>query len=190
MGRRGWQAIEVPHGWFNVIRGPRPPSVRWPQAQSSHQPEKVVRSVPVAAPAKGGDRSNQGRWRQGRPKISPDVALENDRKRVAGLEAAITAMIANGNNIVRISVKTSQAEGRRRFHRNTAHARLSGFNSVSRGASLAFGCRRCSTEKAGVLVFFSQKHKESQTQSRSRGLEKRSHAAAPQNLRAASDGTP
>ena len=27
MGRRGWQAIEVPQLWFNVIRGPHPPSV-------------------------------------------------------------------------------------------------------------------------------------------------------------------
>ena len=50
MGRRGWQAIEVLQGWFNVICGPRPPSVRWPQAQSSRQPVKVVRNA-SATPA-------------------------------------------------------------------------------------------------------------------------------------------
>ena len=30
MPRRGWSAIETPNGWFEVIRGPRPPSVKWP----------------------------------------------------------------------------------------------------------------------------------------------------------------
>ena len=96
MGRRGWQAVEVPQGWFNVIRGPRPPSVRWPQAQSSHQPVKVVRNVSAATRTTSGDRSVQGRWRQGRPRFNPDVALESARKRVVGLEAAISAMLSNG----------------------------------------------------------------------------------------------
>ena len=47
-------------------------------------------------------------------------------------------------NIVRVCVKASPAEGRRRFHTNTAYARLSGFNRPSCGASPAEG-RRCST---------------------------------------------
>ena len=32
MPRRGWSAIATPSGWFEVIRGPRPPSVQWPLA--------------------------------------------------------------------------------------------------------------------------------------------------------------
>ena len=32
MPHRGWTAMEVPSGWYEVIRGLRPPSVRWPQA--------------------------------------------------------------------------------------------------------------------------------------------------------------
>ena len=64
MGRRG-QAIEVPQGWFNV--GPRPPSVRWPQAQSSRQSAKVVRDAPIATPVKVFCRSPsfsaEFRWR-------------------------------------------------------------------------------------------------------------------------------
>ena len=43
-------------------------------------------------------------------------------------------------NIVRVSVKASPAEGRRRLHTNTAYVRLSGFNRRSCGK-----CRRCST---------------------------------------------
>ena len=48
------------------------------------------------------------------------------------------------NNIVRVCVKASAAEGRRRLHTNTAYTRLSGFNRPSCGASPAEG-RRCST---------------------------------------------
>ena len=32
MPRRGGSAIETPNGWFEVIRGPWPPSVKWPIA--------------------------------------------------------------------------------------------------------------------------------------------------------------
>ena len=31
MPRKGWSTLEVPDGWLQVIRGPRPPAVRWPQ---------------------------------------------------------------------------------------------------------------------------------------------------------------
>ena len=37
-----------------------------------------------------------GKMAAGTPKIQPDVALESARKRVAGLEAAISAMLSNG----------------------------------------------------------------------------------------------
>ena len=42
-------------------------------------------------------------------------------------------------NTVRVSVKASPAEGRRRLHTNTAYVRLSGFNGPSCGASPALG---------------------------------------------------
>ena len=32
MVRRGWSTVEVPSGWLQVIRGPKPPAVRWPPA--------------------------------------------------------------------------------------------------------------------------------------------------------------
>ena len=31
MGRKGWSSVATPAGWFEVIRGPRPPSVQWPK---------------------------------------------------------------------------------------------------------------------------------------------------------------
>ena len=33
MGRRGWQHVDVPSGWIQVIRGPRPNSVVWPKSR-------------------------------------------------------------------------------------------------------------------------------------------------------------
>ena len=74
-GRRGWQAIEVPQGWFNVVRDPRPPSVRWPNAR---QPDGVRPSA--ASPSVRPQFSSvQGRWRQERSKVSPEVVMGNAR---------------------------------------------------------------------------------------------------------------
>ena len=33
MPRKGWRTIEVPDGWLQVLRGPRPLAERWPMAQ-------------------------------------------------------------------------------------------------------------------------------------------------------------
>ena len=52
MPRRGWSSLPVPDGWFEVIRGPRPPSVQWPHQQKG----KSNGVAPAAAP--------RGRWPQ------------------------------------------------------------------------------------------------------------------------------
>ena len=33
MPRRGWTTVDVPEGWLKVIRGQRPPSVKWAKAE-------------------------------------------------------------------------------------------------------------------------------------------------------------
>ena len=40
MHRKGWTVMEVPNLWYEVLRGPRPPSVRWPVA-SRRQPSQT-----------------------------------------------------------------------------------------------------------------------------------------------------
>ena len=35
MPRRGWSQLEVPSGWIQVLRGPRPKSVQWPSQRSA-----------------------------------------------------------------------------------------------------------------------------------------------------------
>ena len=44
----GSQGIEVPSGWLQVIRGPKPPAVRWPPANKV----PVVRSSPANVPGR------------------------------------------------------------------------------------------------------------------------------------------
>ena len=90
MVRRGWRPVETPQGWFNVIRGPRPPSERWPMAQGNRQPSKV-------------DQVGRGRWGQGggtsrtqssqpeRVRTSPEATIAAARQRVAQLEGALAA---------------------------------------------------------------------------------------------------
>ena len=58
-------------------------------------------------------------------------------------------------NIVRVFVKASPAEGRRRFHTNTAYARLLGFNRPSCGGLLKVERRefRCLGFRVQALGF-------------------------------------
>ena len=83
MPRRGWRAVETPAGWYEVIRGPRPSSVKWPVAQAKQ-----------VAP-------RGGRWRGARtvadskgatvPSVPPDIAREGARNCVSQLQTAIAA---------------------------------------------------------------------------------------------------
>ena len=53
MVRRGWTHVEVPSGWVRVLRGPRPPSVQWPQARSVSKVQQERRSSAVPPVGKG-----------------------------------------------------------------------------------------------------------------------------------------
>ena len=54
MPRRGWQSLDVPSGWVQVLRGPRPPLVKWL--------------------AREGFRAPSGRWRQPKEKSSTSAS--------------------------------------------------------------------------------------------------------------------
>ena len=47
MPRRGWSSIATPSGWYEVIRGPRPPSVQWPLASKGKGKGKGKQPSPV-----------------------------------------------------------------------------------------------------------------------------------------------
>ena len=77
MGRRGW------HHRVGSMLSVSPPSFRWPNARQTDGVRPSAAGV-------------QGRWRLEHSKVSPEVVMENGRKQVSGLEAAIAAMIASG----------------------------------------------------------------------------------------------
>ena len=112
MGRRGWQAIEVPQGWFNVIRGPRPPSVRWPQAQSSHRPVKVVRnaSVTPAQVSVGRPRVQHDPVRKSGPVPTPEEVIQRARRRATQLESAMQLLDAGDPALVPLQEALKRAK--------------------------------------------------------------------------------
>ena len=80
--------MDVPSGWIQVLRGPRPKSVQWPLAKDRAQPAQVGVS---------------GRWREPksakgappvgpRPRMNPDIAREMAHTKVSRLEKALEAM--------------------------------------------------------------------------------------------------
>ena len=51
MVRKGWTKIEVPEGWQQIIRGPRPSSVQWPRAVRHPQKQGTRNPVKDSVPA-------------------------------------------------------------------------------------------------------------------------------------------
>ena len=88
MGRRRWTALDMPSGWIQVLRGPRPPSSR-PAVQIAQPPRqtrsgKGVPQVPRAPPVR----------------VSPDESREAARIKVAKLEKALGVMGDAGGQAV------------------------------------------------------------------------------------------
>ena len=75
MPRRGWQTVEVPAGWFEVIRGRRPESECWPKAER-----------------KGSVRPQPDRGARRQPRRNAPQVPQGTRARVAKLEAATSAV--------------------------------------------------------------------------------------------------
>ena len=77
--------MDIPSGWVQVLRGPRPKSEKWPVASSGRK-QPTSKQEPI-----------RGRWRQAAPRSNvrapdPDAALEHARSKVSSLEAALTAL--------------------------------------------------------------------------------------------------
>ena len=67
--RKGWTALETPNRWFQLIRGPRPPSVRWEKSRQARGPWLWQRGSPH------------------RSRVDLEVAMENAQSKVARFEA-------------------------------------------------------------------------------------------------------
>ena len=99
MVRRGWKAVETPSGWYDVIRGPRPPSHQWPlatstqwrprqpQVHSSFSPQRRWKSGPKFQPGRGVPTKEGGNGIN----LNPDEKCAAAQLKVQRLEAALAA---------------------------------------------------------------------------------------------------
>ena len=97
--RRGWKAVETPSGWYDVIRGPSPPSHQWPlatstqwrprqpQVQSWFSPQRRWNSGPKSQPGRGVPTKEGGNG----IKLNPDEKCAAAQLKVQRLEAALAA---------------------------------------------------------------------------------------------------
>ena len=111
MPRKGWTALETPNGWFQMIRGPRPPSVRWEKAPQQEQrggrwrqpKAPVLQQFPQrTATTRGAPRQNGNAFPSApgprlktsglRPFQDPDSRVVAAKDRVSRLERALEAM--------------------------------------------------------------------------------------------------
>ena len=103
MVRRGWSVMEVPDGWVQVLRGPRPPAVRWPKAEKVSKESSAVQQRERQSGPKWGGRpvpvqqssgGPSGRWRVGSEpqRVSPDAVRQAARDRVAKLQQALEVL--------------------------------------------------------------------------------------------------
>ena len=88
MLRKGWSAVEVPNGWLQVIRGPRPPAAQWPRAKAQSKP--VQKPYP-----KVGDPpvvQLQQTESHGRQRRSPAEVRAMATTKIGGIRAAIASL--------------------------------------------------------------------------------------------------
>ena len=95
MVRKGWTVMEVPNGWLQVLRGPRPPAARWPKAEKKSSQDSLQQRAPPSGvrptPASSGGRT--GRWRAGQEqRASPDAVRQEARERVVKLQRALEVL--------------------------------------------------------------------------------------------------
>ena len=86
MVRRGWYQMEVPSGWVQVLRGPQPRAEKWPSATQKRGSTEIPNSNGEVAPTiRAVTRGSPRTWTR-------DTALQEARRRVVSLEAALQAM--------------------------------------------------------------------------------------------------
>ena len=96
MGRRGWTNVEVPDGWLQVNRGPRPRSEKWPLQtgpRSAAPPSKPVPRQPRAVHHTQQPKHQPVLRTSGlRPFTDPATKVSDAKERVIKLERALAAM--------------------------------------------------------------------------------------------------
>ena len=90
MVRKGWTHLEVPNGWVQLIRGPRPRSVQWPRASHDQKIQQPQRQT-------GGQHQPTVLKKYAKPErveapLHPDERMARARVRVGQLEIVLKAV--------------------------------------------------------------------------------------------------
>ena len=133
MVRRGWTHVEVPSGWVQVLRGPRPPSVQGPAKgvpKSKLQQERRSSTAPTGGKGSGKGREGRRTSSPPHPRDEPDGRSRQDlsdpgfhrcprgrRSRRSGPSSRDTDR--SGHSVLRAGDKTIGGSGRE----NTAGSR-------------------------------------------------------------------
>ena len=87
MVRKGWTSVEVPDGWYQVIRGKRPPSVQWPRAGSQQHARQTGKpALESRKPPKTGSQSAS------RQRVNPDQLRAAASARIQRIQASLGAL--------------------------------------------------------------------------------------------------
>ena len=84
IGRRGWQHADVPSGWIQVIRGPRPNSVVWPKVR----PQGVRTDPPQRTAQPQQFRQSAAQSVQKGRRLEEFLQCENERLQTPSAEAS------------------------------------------------------------------------------------------------------
>ena len=98
MPRRGWRTVEVPQGWFQVLRGP--------------VPRCTVRTASRQQDPRGRSFRNQGQRKEppaARIPRNPDEVVADARSRVGKLESAISVLDENDPTVLALKEALRQA---------------------------------------------------------------------------------
>ena len=123
MGRRGWTKVEVPDGWLQVIRGPRPRSEKWPLLtgpRSAAPPSKAIPRQPRADHHTQQPKHQPGLRTSGlRPFTDPATKVSDAKERVVKLERALAAMVPRSTQSGKLwTVPRRQLKVHRSRHRS------------------------------------------------------------------------
>ena len=106
MVRRGWSAIPAPAGWYEIIRGPRPPSVQWPKKGKGkgNQDDVGVQHRGGAGIPGSGARVPGGRWNRGDSQRSAKI------RSLAGALAALGPEDSSAKTELEGALKRAKAQ--------------------------------------------------------------------------------
>ena len=141
--------VEVPNGWYEVLRGPRTPSVLWPLVSRGQpsQPRRIFRHF-----------SPHTRAIQFKDLARCAVATEAARARVTALEAAISALGSSGAAALK-SLHECFAEGQTIYPSSSSWERLDACHQIiERARKWQADSKRCA-QKQERWLSLNQQHR-------------------------------